>query len=134
MSRILVSVTPLAGHVNPMLLIAEDLAKRGHDVTFNSGEVFREKAEAAGLNFVPLQGIANYDYRQLDEVFPERRTFPGIQQVDYDPKHVFGDMIPDQYRGMQEIIEQQDIDLVLVDLLFLGSSRYCSSRKSRDHR
>jgi MGT family glycosyltransferase len=36
-------------------------------------------------------------------------------------KHVFGDMIPDQYRGMQEIIDQQNIDLVLLDLLFLGS-------------
>ena len=88
MSRILVSVTPAPGHVNPMLLIAEDLAGRGHEVTFNSGEVFREKAEAAGLSFVPLQGVANFNYRQLDEVFPERRTFPGIQQVDYDLKHV----------------------------------------------
>jgi MGT family glycosyltransferase len=104
-----------------MLLIAQDLAERGHEVTFNSGEGFREKAEAAGLSFVPLQGIANFDYRQMDEIFPERRTFPGIQQVDYDMKHCFGDMIPDQYRGMQEIIDQQNIDLVLVDLLFLGS-------------
>ncbi|HTF64179.1 MAG TPA: glycosyltransferase [Edaphobacter sp.] len=121
MSRILVSVTPAPGHVNPMLLIAEDLAKRGHEVTFNTGEVFREKAEAAGLSFVPLQGIANFDFHRLDEVFPERKTFPGIQQVDYDMKHIFGDMIPDQYRGMQEIIDQQNIDLVLVDLLFLGS-------------
>lgn len=121
MSRILVSVTPAPGHVNPMLLIAEHLAKRGHDVTFNSGEIFRERAEAAGLRFVPLQGIANFDFRRLDEIFPERRTFLGIQQVDYDMKHIFGDMIPDQYRGMQEIIDQQNIDLVLVDLLFLGS-------------
>jgi MGT family glycosyltransferase len=104
-----------------MLLIAQDLAERGHEVTFNSGEVFRGKAEAAGLSFVPLLGIANFDYRQMDEVFPERRTFPGIQQVDYDMKHFFGDMIPHQYRGMQEIIDQQNIDLVLVDLLFLGS-------------
>ena len=109
MSRILVSVTPAPGHVNPMLLIAEDLAKRGHDVTFHSGEVFRQKAKAAGLSFVPLQGIANFDYRQMDEVFPERRTLSGIQQVDYDMKHFFGDMIPDQYRGMQEIIDQQNV-------------------------
>jgi UDP:flavonoid glycosyltransferase YjiC (YdhE family) len=37
-----------------MLLIAEHLAERGHQVTFNSGEVFREKAVASGLSFVPL--------------------------------------------------------------------------------
>jgi len=122
MSRILVSATPAPGHVNPLLLIAEHLGQRGHDVTFNSAEIFREKAQAAGLNFVPLQGIADFDYRLMDELFPERATIePGLPQLDYDLEFFFGARIPDQYEGMLRIIEEQEIDLVLVDLCFMGS-------------
>ena len=61
MGRILVASTPLAGHVNPMLLVAESLSRQGHDVYFHTAEVFLEKVETAGLRFLPLLGNANYD-------------------------------------------------------------------------
>ncbi|ADV81939.1 glycosyltransferase [Terriglobus saanensis] len=122
MSRILVSVTPAPGHVNPLLLIAEHLSKQGHEVIFNSAEIFREKAEAAGLNFVSLNGKANFDYRLLLEIFPDRATKePGLPQLNYDIEQVFVATIPDQYEGVQKLIEELDVDLVLTDLCFMGS-------------
>jgi MGT family glycosyltransferase len=122
MSRILLSVTPAPGHVNPLILIAEHLSKRGHHVLFNTAEIFREKVEAAGLNFVPFRGMANFDYRLMHEIFPERVTIePGLPQLDYDIEHFFGARIPDQYEGVQEILDTEEIDLVLTDFLFLGS-------------
>jgi len=122
MSRILVAASPAPGHVNPLIAIAESLSKRGHRVTFNSADIFRSKAESAGLHFVPLQGKANLDYHLLDRNFPERKTIePGMPQLNYDMKYIFGDWIPDQYRGIKEIIEDQDIDLLITDFLFLGT-------------
>jgi len=122
MSRILISATPIPGHANPLLLVGEHLSKRGHTVVFHCGDLFREKAEAAGLQFVPLLGGANYDYRRLGELFPERNAVePGLQQLSYDMQHGFGDQIPDQYRGLQGIIDQYGIDAVVTDCLFMGS-------------
>jgi len=122
MSRILVAVSPFPGHANPILLVAEHLSRQGHQVVFNCSEAFREKVKAAGLNFAPLLRSANYDYRLLDEVFPERLAVPeGLSRVDYDVQHIFGGVIPDQYEGLLELIEEYEIDLVLIDLAFYGA-------------
>lgn len=121
MGRILVASTPLAGHVNPMLLVAESLSRQGHDVYFHTAEVFREKVETAGLRFLPLLGNANYDYRKMGEVVPELRTAAaGIDQANAYVKYLFGDRIPDQHKGLQLYIEAEKIDLVLTEVAFLG--------------
>jgi MGT family glycosyltransferase len=121
MGRILVAVTPLAGHVNPMLLVAEFLCTHGHDVFFHTAEAFREKVKATGLRFLPLLGSANYDYRKMGEVVPELRTAaPGNDQANVYVKHLFGDRIPDQDRGLRQIINEQNIDVVMIDVAFCG--------------
>jgi MGT family glycosyltransferase len=121
MGKILVAVTPLAGHVNPMLLVAESLCRHGHDVVFHTAEAFREKAEAVNLRFLPLLGSANYDYRKMGEVVPELRTAtPGTDQANIYVKHLFGDRIPDQDLGLRQIISDQNIDIVVIDVAFCG--------------
>jgi MGT family glycosyltransferase len=122
MSRILVAATPVPGHANPLFTIAEHLKKRGHHVIFHCSDVYRERAESAGLEFVPLLGLANYDYRRLEEAFPERgATEPGMPQLVYDLKYAFGDPIADQSKGMRQVMETQEIDVVLTDHMFIGT-------------
>jgi MGT family glycosyltransferase len=121
MSTILMAVTPMAGHVNPMLTVAESLRSRGHDVLFNTADLFREQVESRLLHFVPLLGNANYDYRQLGDLVPELRTAsPGPDMSNVYIKHVFGDRIPDQDRGLRRIVHEYDIDLVMTDVAFFG--------------
>ena len=92
----------MAGHVNPMLAVSESLSKRGHDIIFNTAELFREKVEARGLRFAALLGNANYDYRRLGELVPQLRTAaPGAELTITYRKYVLGDRIPDQYRGLR---------------------------------
>src|SRR5262249_52846631 len=112
---------PLAGHVKPMLPVAQQLLKEGHQVFFQTSDVFASQVEAAGLQYVPLLGKANYDYHRLGELIPElwMATSPIHQAVIY-AKHVFGDHIVDQYRGLQHTIAAKDIALVMTDVLFLG--------------
>lgn len=121
MSKVLIAAAPLAGHAGPMLIVAGFLRQQGHDVFFNSSDFFREKAEARDLRFLPLVGNANYDYRQLGELIPGLRTFTSpIDLSNSYVKHMLGDRIPDQYRGLRRIIDEENIDLVMTDVGFWG--------------
>lgn len=105
-----------------MLPVARSLGKRGHKVFFNTSEVFWQKVESYDLQFLPLLGNANFDYRQLGEVIPQLRTATSrIEQVNSYVKHLYGDRIPDQYRGLLQILEQHTIDLILIDVAFHGA-------------
>ncbi len=132
MSRILVAATPLAGHVKPMLPVAQRLVRDGHQVFFQTSDNFSSQVEAAGLQFLPLLGNANYDYRRFGELIPELRTASDpIDQAKIYTKYVFADCIVDQYRGLQQIIAAKNIDLVMTDVLFLGELPLLLSGESR---
>jgi hypothetical protein len=121
MSRILVAVTPLAGHVKPMLPVAQQLVRDGHQVFFQTADIFSSQVEAADLQFLPLLGDANYDYRRLGELIPELWTAATPEeQANVYAKYVFADRIVDQYRGLQQIIAEKNIELIMTDVLFLG--------------
>lgn len=45
---------PAHGHVNPTLPLVRELTARGHHVLYYNTEEFREKIEAAGAAFVPI--------------------------------------------------------------------------------
>ena len=104
-----------------MLPPAQRLVRDGHDVFFQTGDIFSDEVQAAGLKFLPLLGNANYDYHRLGEIIPELRTAAsGMDQALFYIKHLFADRIADQYRGLQEAIAARKIDLVITDVLFLG--------------
>lgn len=52
MSKIFFFCIPAWGHTNPTIPVVEELVKRGHAVRYYSFEMFREKIEAAGAEFV----------------------------------------------------------------------------------
>jgi MGT family glycosyltransferase len=119
---ILFAVTPAPGHVNPMLTVASYLRDRGHSIIFNTAEVFRRQVEAANLRFVPFTGFANFDYRNMDNEFPERKNFaPGPEQLTHDFKTLFGRPIPDQCAGARRILDEAEIGLICTDVTFMGA-------------
>ena len=56
MGRILVGVTPLVGHVKPMLVVAEHLSGQGHDVVFHTSDLSARRWRRAACAFVPFWG------------------------------------------------------------------------------
>jgi hypothetical protein len=51
MSRILLKVTPLAEYLTPMLIIAEFLGEAGHEVFFNTANLFRHRIGTTSMGF-----------------------------------------------------------------------------------
>ena len=86
-------------------MIASDLVKRGYNVSFLTGSCWRESVESIPARFVPLEGTADYDGRDLDKDFPARKHIPqGPQQIGFDLMEVFIGPIPDQFTAARRFL------------------------------
>ncbi len=61
MSKIVFFCIPAHGHTNPTLGVVRELVNRGHDVTYYSYNLMREKIESAGATFISCD---DYDIEQ----------------------------------------------------------------------
>jgi MGT family glycosyltransferase len=121
MANILVAATPAPGHVNPMLSVARHLSSLGHSITFLSGRLFRDQAVALGFQFVPFTGKADFDYRRMDEEFPEvAAATPGPDAMNAICIYGGIDPVPDQDRAIQQILSEGQVDLIVTDVYFWG--------------
>jgi hypothetical protein len=103
-----------------MSAIAQHLESVGHSVTFNTSENFRDQFESTGIRFVAMTGKANIDYRRSPD--PQvRRALSGDDLKLHVLKSGFADTIPDQHRGIQQILRETPIDLVLIDTMLFGA-------------
>jgi hypothetical protein len=104
-----------------MLAVAQHLNSAGHDVTILTSDVFKNKVIADGLDFVPVTGIANYDYRRPEDFFPDKKNLRGMDLMIHYLKYLLGDTIPDQDRSIRQIMAERPLDLILVDVPCLGA-------------
>ncbi|MEV4538548.1 glycosyltransferase [Asanoa sp. NPDC049518] len=119
MSKVVVCATPFQGHVSPVLTVAADLVRRGHDVVVYTGSRFADRVAATGARFRPLPPDADLDDRELDTRFPERATLPpGPPQISFDFEHFFIGQLPAQLRGLRELLATFPADVVLGELGF----------------
>ena len=65
MTRLIVASTPIFGHIEPMRVVAADLVRRGHSVTFLTGTTYEDAVERTGSTFVPLLGNADLTPERL---------------------------------------------------------------------
>ncbi|MFG2936647.1 hypothetical protein [Streptomyces sp. NPDC048282] len=124
MALIIAAATPFHGHVQPVLTVAADLVRRGHEVVVLTGSRFAEDVRAADAPHVALPPAADFDDRRLELYFPDRAAFPtGPAQLDYDMKHVFGDPTAAQYRALRTLLARRfPASVVIGDPLFLGTT------------
>ena len=116
MARILMAAVATPGHVYPMLAIARHLIAQGHQVRVMTGALFRERAEVAGASFVPFDAQGDFDYRHLEEHFPERAALPpGNAQMALALKDFFAAPIPLLDRQLRATIAAEKTDLLMVE-------------------
>jgi UDP:flavonoid glycosyltransferase YjiC (YdhE family) len=125
-TRVLVASVPIYGHFEKLRFIAADLVRRGFNVSFLTGSVYRESVEKIGARFLPLHGAADFDGTKVDEVWPERASIPaGPEQLCFDLCNCFIKGMPDQYEDVQSFLgdatkQSDDPVIVLQDAMFMG--------------
>jgi MGT family glycosyltransferase len=116
----LICSTPIHGHVTPMTGIGEYLVDRDHRVIMLTGSRFEDRTRDAGMEFVPLTGIADFDDRDMASHLPDRARYRGLAQAQYDIQTIFIRPIPEQFRAVESILGRDAPDAVLVDSAFAG--------------
>jgi MGT family glycosyltransferase len=116
---LLLAVSPLHGHVAPMLRIGAELVRRGHRVRMLTGARFADAVRAAGIEHVPLPVDGDYDDRRLDLDFPARRR-RGLSRARFDVDFLFVRFMAAQYTGLTGAVTARPVDVVLADTGFTG--------------
>jgi len=80
---------------------------RGHQVMLTTATAFQSAVEAAGVQFFPLKSAANFDFRDMAMLFPERTSMiPGPEMMRFDYERVFIDTMLPQAETLMEIVQR----------------------------
>jgi MGT family glycosyltransferase len=120
MSHYLICSSPIFGHVAPMLLIGRHLVERGHRVRMLTGSRFETVVVEAGMEFLPLSGIADYDDRNGGAIFEGGENLRGIKRLRFDLENNFVGVMPDQYAGLRAALDAGVPDVVVTETAFMG--------------
>ncbi len=119
-ASVIVAAPPFTGEMQPLLHLAAGLAQRGHRVTMLTGSRFRDTVCGAGLNFVPLEGAADFDDRRLADHRPEiTAAAPGPDQLNA----LFGaaaQALPTEHAQVQALLEQDPGAALITNSVFMG--------------
>ena len=122
MARYLLAVSPLAGHLMPMLRIGVELRAAGHDVTVMTDAEYAEVIGRAGVRFVALQDGAQvtppaaapgWARRLPAEV---RRFLLGRAEL----TSAFINPLAKQAASLSAFLGAERVDAILVDIAFTG--------------
>lgn len=121
MASILMTAVATPGHVYPMLSIARHLTAQGHQVRVMTGALFRQRAEAVGAQFIAFDERVDFDYRYLEQHFPERAALPpGNAQMALALKDFFAAPIPLLDQQLRSVMAAETPDLLMVENCFYG--------------
>ena len=119
--KVLLTATPIAGHIEPILTVGRMLAEAGHEIVAMMPSAFRHKVERQGMRFAPPPREIDIDMTDTDAAFPQRRTLAaGPAQLRFDIETCFVDPMVHQHAGLQSILAAFPADAVMADMLCPG--------------
>jgi MGT family glycosyltransferase len=131
MANLIVVASPFHGHVMPLVTVAADLVRRGHEVLFWTGRAFAEQARSTGARFVPFPEKVDYDGRDILHYFPDFATVAsGSDTHRFFWKRIFLDPIPEQFNGLKKLLTNFPSKIVIHDQVFLGAFPYILGPKT----
>ena len=120
MPEILVASLSPAGHIGPLLNVAQGLVDRGDRVTVLTSEAHAAKIRAIGAIPRAIPAEADFDLTRLDIDLPGRTDTSGIKRVNFDIVRLFVQPMPHQARALSEAMAQTRFDAILTDAGFFG--------------
>ena len=125
---VVVCVSPIYGHLMPLVAIAKALIKRRYDVTMITGSFYQHKIEEIGAAFVPLSGYSNFTEVEAETRWPEEDKPPeGPERFAYEMREILVKSLPSQFAVLNAFLEDlraKDASrpiVVINDLTFIGA-------------
>ncbi|GAA1522833.1 MGT family glycosyltransferase [Agromyces terreus] len=122
MSSVLMTATPVHGHVTPLLAVAASLVAAGDRVRFLTGARYRDAVLATGAEYLPLPPAADYDDRDVDAAFPGRRGLRGPAGIRYDMIEIFLKPVPAQLAAVRAALAAEPTDAILAESMFAAAA------------
>lgn len=120
MATYLLCSSPVTGYFAPMLRIARHLKARMHRVVLLSGSRFEGEADASGIEFRALDGLADFDDRDPASYRHRSAEHHGFASHQQDIEAAFVRTIPAQFHSLEAVIAEIAPDAVLADNAFGG--------------
>lgn len=114
--RALLCAMPAVGHVDPVLVVARELLRRGWEVDVLTGARYEGRVTGAGAGFVALPPEAD----TLDAVGSSDERRRGLDALNAGVEEAFVRPAPAAARRIEEHLAAHPVDLVLHDSTFLG--------------
>lgn len=106
---------PATGHVGPLLVVAQELQRRGWRVRLLTGSRYQRMVEQAGILFLPLPAEAD----TLDGIGADERD-RGLATINRGVERAFVDPAAPAAAALDQILNDEPADVVLHDMTFLG--------------
>ena len=120
MANFLLFTETAAGHVAPALPISSALVEHGHQVTWITGRVFKDRVEATGAIYIPTPEELDPGELAGHDIFPELRKLKGAAQLKWYYKHVYLDHVIDHLEAIDSALERFPSDVLIGDSVMLG--------------
>lgn len=121
MARILVASMPFAGHVGPMLAVAAELVRRGHEVVGYTGAKYGQRFVDAGAAWLPWTRATDFDDARLAETFPQVGDGKGTRGAMANGRYVLFGTAAGQAADLLAEAGRAPFDLLVTDQLAFGS-------------
>jgi MGT family glycosyltransferase len=118
MAAILIAALSPAGHIEPLLAVAEDLVNRGNRVTVMTGPAHIDAIHAVGAQPHVLPPAADFDDSPFDAA--ERATRSGLDALSQAIIRLFLRPMPYQMTELCNALADQHYDAMIVDYGFFG--------------
>lgn len=116
MSTVLVVVTPVTGHVRPLLPVVRALSEAGHDVLVSTGRKFARWVEDAGARHLPVVHGRDLDDATIDAwSLAHGAPGPGLRRAQWDVRHHFIDLIEGDLADVREAVARYRPDVLVAD-------------------
>lgn len=120
MSRFLFATYPSPGHVAPAACVVGELTARGHDVRWYTGTRFADIVTGSGARFCPMPAELDWDYRDLNAVFPERAGLKGLKLGQFDVTEMFVRPLRHHLPALMALLADEPADLFVSHTIFYG--------------
>lgn len=121
MARFLLTATPFAGHVVPMLALAGTLVGRGHQVRFYTGEKYAHLALEVGCDHVPMRQAQDFDDADLEATFPKVSEGGSLSSLLASVRQVFFSNGPGQARDLIAAHRSVPVDALIGENMCFGT-------------